>query len=124
MHKICFLFTLLLVSANSSADIIKCDFTEPFYTITYSMAQQSLTIEGYSVPKEVIKRVSFQIKGPGDFELLDKNNKLLMKLELNYQGSDGMSDFIYPYKATYLPLRDANNYGIGGCTSNFLKEKG
>ena len=105
-----------VVPAAASADIIKCMFTEPFMTTTYSMVKQSLTIEDNVMnTKQVIRNVSFQIKGPAQFELWSKNKTILQKLDLNFTGSDGMSDTTYPYSVQWL------NKGLhGGCTSNFL----
>lgn len=113
--------TILLSSFAAKADIIKCYFTEPFLTVTYSMTQSKLTVKDEATQDTYsIKAVSFQIKGPGQFELWNSSNKAIMELDLNFQGSDGMSDNIYPYTAMYL------NKGIGilygGCTSNFVNE--
>ena len=105
---------ILLASSSSHADIIKCYFTEPFYTTVYSMTQSKLTTTEALTGKVVYrKNVSFQIKGPGSFELLSLNGQVLQTLTLDYQGSDGMSDKIYPYTVS------APGIGIGGCTSNY-----
>lgn len=109
-----FLCAALVLPAFAQADIIKCSFTEPFITTTYSMAQQSLTIENMSDnTRQVLRNISFQIKGRGKFELWDANKQLLQKLNLNFHGSDGMSNRVYPYEGKF---RDHS----GGCTSNFL----
>ncbi len=105
----------LLVPGLAQADIIKCKFTEPFINTTYSMTQSTLTIEGLDIPKQVIKNVSFQILGQNHFELWDKNKNVIQKLDLDYTGSDGMSDLTYPYNVQW------NTKGLwGGCESNFL----
>lgn len=105
----------LSTSAVTNADIIKCRFTEPFITTTYSMAQQSLTIEGVDRPRQVLRNISFQILGPGRFELWNGNRVVIQRMRLNFAGSDGMSDYVYPYAGQ---LVRANLHG--GCTSNFL----
>lgn len=101
----------------AQADIIKCSFTEPFITTTYSMTQSSLTwVDNVTQTKKVIKNVSFQIVGQNQFELWDKNKNVLMKMNLDYKGSDGMSDLTYPYAVEWT------SKGLyGGCESNFLK---
>lgn len=64
------------------ADIIKCDFTEPFLSTEYSMAQQTFTIidpvsEHPKTVRTILKNVSFQIKDAGKFELVDANKKII-----------------------------------------------
>lgn len=118
---------ITLFAVASQADIIKCSFTEPFINTTYSMAQQSLTYStftGEDKPEEkVIKNVSFQIKGPGEFELVNKDGVVLQKLSLNNRGSDGMSDKQYPYEVEDNGMGGMANNGWGGCTSNSLPSK-
>lgn len=118
------LLLAIVTGPTAFADIVKCVFTEPFINTQYSMVQQKLTSTDISNSVKVKKNVSFQIKGAGHFELLDKNNKLVMKLILNYSGSDGMSDFIFPYEATYMGDPNFPNGIVGGCESNFLKKTG
>jgi uncharacterized membrane protein len=114
------LFTAsLLLAAVSQADIIKCNFTEPFVNTTYSMTQSTLTYKNSEGKTRIEKNVSFQIKGPGVFELISKNGLLLQKIELNHQGSDGMSDRLYPYAAK--DNTKMTHQGHGGCVSNHLK---
>ncbi len=56
---------LLSLPAISQADVIKCSFTEPFFNVTYSMAQQSLTIVSPESPNPaVLRHISFQIPAP------------------------------------------------------------
>ena len=117
-----------LTAASAHADIIRCTFTEPFLSTEYSMAQQSLSIlspgeDGKGV-RQTIRGVSLQIvgptakkPGPARFELRDAKGKILQKLILNHDGSDGMSDFEYPYEAEYRGL-------TGGCYSNALPRTG
>src|SRR4051812_5661138 len=108
------LTAIFLTAIQSQADIISCSFTEPFFNTTYSMAQQSLTITGFDESgPQVIKNVSFQIKGPAQFELVAKDGKILQKLDLNFKGSNGMSDHEYPYDVQWTT--DANTTLFGGC---------
>ncbi|MBO9667651.1 MAG: hypothetical protein J7501_12660 [Bdellovibrio sp.] len=83
----------------------------------YSTTQSTLTITDARENKsEVIKNVSFQIKAVGVFELVNKDGKVLQTLTLNNNGSDGMSENIYPYEA-----KDNSLNIIGGCSSNYQK---
>jgi len=112
-----FLLALAItVSGLAQADIIKCQFTEPFMTTTYSMVRQTLTItDNMNNTAAIIRNVSFQIKAAGEFELWNASKILIQRLNLNHQGSDGMSDLVFPY-AVYWKSQDLH----GGCTSNFL----
>lgn len=114
---------LLATSATAQADIINCSFTEPFFSLQYSTNTSELARSEYDYDTDKMvttktKNVSFQIKGPGKFELLAANKTVLMKLDLNNNGSDGMSDRTYPYDAELLT---EGNSMWGGCESNFLK---
>ncbi len=111
----------LLLSTFAQADIIKCDFTEPFVGTTYSMTKSTLTYEAYDQSVTTIKNVSFQIKDAATFQLIAKDGKVLQTLKLDFKGSNGMSDTDYPYSA--VDKTSNTNFGIGGCTSNFLKAK-
>lgn len=119
--KIAAISALLVIAANAHADIIKCSFTEPFITVTYSTNTSELTTSSFAGEGEdvsVEKAVSFQIKGPGKFELVSAKGETRMKLDLNFAGSDGMSDFDYPYHAELT-----TSGFIGGCSSNHLHVK-
>jgi hypothetical protein len=113
--------TFVLASAVAHADIIRCTFTEPWIDSTYSMNKSTLTYESPDPHfKKVVKNVSFQIKSAGVFELVDKNGKLLQVLKLNHQGSDGMSDAVYPFEVLDKTQTTMANNGVGGCRSNHL----
>ncbi len=120
MKKIFFTSALLFASI-SQADIIKCSFTEPFISSTYSTTQSTLTYVGFDLNK-VIKNVSFQIKSAGVFELVS-HGKVIQTLTLNHQGSNGMSDTIYPFEVKDQSGIMNANVGFGGCVSNQLKSK-
>jgi hypothetical protein len=116
-------FAATMVSSFAFADVITCSFTEPFITTTYSMAQQKLTsYNGMEQTTTVVKNVSFQIKGPRNFELV-KDGKVLQKITLNNKGTDGMSDILYPYSVESFDMKEYANSGFGGCSSNYLKSK-
>jgi len=120
MAKI-FITALLMISSISHADVIKCSFTEPFVGTVYSMTQSTLTYSDFEYKKHVIKNVSFQIKEAGVFELVAKDGKVLQTLTLNHKGSDGMSDYVYPYDVKDSSMLTYANNGYGGCSSNHLK---
>lgn len=121
MKQIILATTAMLMMNSAYADVIKCRFTEPSINTTYSTTQSTLTYDEDGAVTQVLKNVSFQIKAAGVFELLSREGKVLQTLILNNQGSDGMSDRIYPYEAQLHEISDAVNLGVGGCTSNYLK---
>jgi hypothetical protein len=87
------------------------------------MAQQILTINVPGEDLRIIKNVSFQIKGPANFELVDKSGKILQLVTLNLAGTDGMSDSVYPYDVKDSSITDGLNVLVGACSSNYLKSK-
>jgi uncharacterized membrane protein len=112
---------VLLVSVHAQADVIKCFFTEPFFTIEYSTTSLRLKISGLEIPTAEETQVSFQIKAAGLFELHSQEHEVLMTLTLSGKGSDGMSDKVFPYEATLNAKRLIPGTHRGGCQSNFLK---
>lgn len=108
------------VPTAASADVIRCSFTEPFLSMTYSMTQSSIEVvtpDG----NETIADISFQILGPGQFALWDADRTPVVTLNLDYRGSDGMSDTIFPFSA----IRTWEGGGQdGGCWSNNLPRVG
>ena len=114
---------LISISTTAQADIFNCVFTEPFFNIQYSTTTNEIVRFEYDYDKNqmantVTKNVSFQIKDAGKFQLLAADKTPIMNLNLNYKGSDGMSDRDYPYSAELLT---EGSTMWGGCDSNFLK---
>jgi hypothetical protein len=95
--------SVLNCASASEAEIIKCEYTEPFVTAVYSM----------------LGNISLQIIKPNLFELWNINHEVIQRMELNGRGADGMSDTVYPYDATLYGY--VTNFNLrGGCTSNHL----
>ncbi len=120
MVKLFLFFTTSFFVYQAQADIIKCNYTEPFYSTQYSMAQQSLTVFEMDGNTTVYKNVSFQIMGAGHFEMWDADKNVLQVVTLDFAGSDLMSDKVYPYSATATTIVSGMGNQFGGCTSNFL----
>lgn len=112
---------IITASTIASADIIKCSFTEPFIGATYSTTTNELKIsefDGNGEVTRIIKNVSFQIKGAGEFELLSQKGSKIMSLKITNEASDGMSNIIFPIESKFA-YRSGEL--VGGCSSNFLK---
>ena len=113
-----------ITALTAKADIITCSFTEPFIQTVYSMSKGTLTYKnGPANSVSAPKNISFQSKDAGVFELIDKNKKVIQTLKLNFAGSDGMSDVVYPYDVKDNSEYLSSSPGVGGCVSNFLKSK-
>lgn len=130
--------TLFLATLNAAIafdppqakDTLTCIFTEPFLTITYNASSGEviyLGAENYDVPTDQIIPVVLATSGSlvpvltagetidtfysiqgSQFELLANDGSLILKLTLSMNGSDGMSDRVYPFDAEYNGLQ-------GGC---------
>lgn len=85
------------------------------------MTKSQLTYSEYGNKDVVINNVSFQIKGPAKFELVSKDGKVLQSLDLNFKGSDDMSEQTYPIEVRDSMLQERANHGLGGCSTNSLK---
>lgn len=113
------ILSAFMFSVSSYAEVINCTFTEPFISFSYNTATETLVEkEAVMDQTKVLKKVSFQIKYAGTFLLKDKAGKLLAELKLNNQGSDGMSDAVYPYDAKYMSTMGTSHPLFGGCTSS------
>lgn len=113
---------LLCLAPIAQAETFTCQFTEPFFTLTYATQSERLTRKSADERPRVTKRVSFSITGPGAFVLKDRKGKELARLELSNKGSDGMGNTVYPYEIKLPDAGGANN-GLGGCSSSLLPKK-
>jgi uncharacterized membrane protein len=112
---------LFLIGFTSHADVIHCNFTEPFFETLYDMSASTLTYKLGSAEKDkVFEKVSFEIKASGIFELVNQNGQVLQTLTLNQSGSDGMSERIYPYSVKDTNPEASLTGNQGGCVSNHL----
>jgi hypothetical protein len=115
-------FVSVLNGANASeAEIIKCQYTDPFLTTVYSTNTSTLTFAdaGDASRNKMLKNISFQIIRPNLFELWNLNQEVIQRMELNGRGRYGMGDTVYAYDATLYDY--VANFNLrGGCTSNHL----
>jgi hypothetical protein len=110
---------LALTAGESQADVLHCSFTEPFFTITFDSATGKVTWlspdvfdeSGKMVPETLAEDARLFVANPdgdGRTFLLGTDKKYLMQLRLTGEGSDGMSENIFPFEAKYYAH-------IGGC---------
>lgn len=119
--KMLILIPMLFSSVVTRADVIKCFFTEPFVNSTYDMKKAKLLFKDSEGRVTIYPKATFEIKGPATFEITSKDGVVLQSLKLDNQGSDGMSDFIYPYSVKDDTGLTGSPSGYGGCESNHLK---
>jgi uncharacterized membrane protein len=124
MFKIILTATISLFSVSSFAlDTLTCGFTEPFITVEYDANTKIVTktgVEDYNeATGEFLKIVisenaEIKLAAPdqvGVYDLVDvATGTVILSMELNGNGTDGMSDRLYPFSAVY-----ENNYG--GCST-------
>lgn len=104
-----------LISSIGHADVIECDFTEPFIITSYDILQKTLTRKDVSEAQPtVIKNVTLVVTKTGVIEL-SQNGKVLQTLTLNGEGSNGMGEHKYLYHVQDYLMNGANN-GFGGCS--------
>jgi uncharacterized membrane protein len=109
------------VATQAKAEVFSCGFTEPFISFSYDTSTQKLTEQDDVLQKKnVYYGITFQIKYAGTFLLKNKSGKVVAELKLNNNGSDGMSDAVYPYEAKYIGMDGSLAvHGLwGGCTSS------
>jgi hypothetical protein len=121
MRGIVFLFGLILVPALAQADFFRCSFDGGRYRAEFETEGSRLDI--YQGPRALVsEEVSFQVLGPGNFEVWSMNRRPIVRLLLNNLGSDGRSLETYPYQAE-LRLPGARPI-LGGCYSNYIPMPG
>ncbi len=106
---------LALTSFSVCAETFTCVFTEPFISFTYSTSSRKLVRKNYDQKITTLRNVNFEISGPNSF-LLKRGQVVVSKINLDQNGSDGMSDFVFPYSVEYEGLH-------GACESTVLKKK-
>ncbi len=124
MFKIILAATVSLFSVSSFAlDTLTCGFTEPFITVQYDANTKVVTktgVENYNEASgEFLKLVisenaEIRLVDPnmaGAFNLVDvATGTVLISMKLNGNGTDGMSDQLYPFSAVYQNI-------YGGCST-------
>lgn len=133
------LIIALIVSMAPAAfaETLECSFTEPFFSLSYDSRTQVLkrtepdweNDAGKVVTRVVARNVRVvplsnvktnELTSFTRFALIGRDGTVHLRLTLNYQGSDGMSDITFPYDAVIPNSRTSANNGVGGCESGTL----
>lgn len=124
MKSFSVLLPMLFFSAVSQAEIerttITCTFTNPFLTTIYKTVDMSFTIydafTNENTPPTTFLNVRLVAAGDMRVNLVTREGETIQKLHLNFNGSDGVSDVVYPYSAEWKTDRTQSGKHIGGCT--------
>lgn len=118
---------LVLLSATAFAGTLRCSFTEPFFTIEFDSKTKVVMYtspnEFDDVTGEIKPRVlaeGARLRRPGAWQdvpklVLEKPGKsasdpfeTIVELSVTGNGSDGMSEFVFPFEGRY-------GQNVGGC---------
>jgi len=126
----------LAVSTSAFANenrVLNCTFTEPFYDITLDLDTGKLsqididwenTEDGIEYITTVLDENSSIVTTPITNGIAIKarssvDNKVLVDAKLTYNGSNGMSDHLYPFEVIHMNAERGPQYG--GCTLGALE---
>lgn len=132
MFKSVFVFaTLVTASAYGSlahAEFYTCVFTEPFVTVVYDTAHETLTTDGLGDIFEAANGTARSIvsndivyqknTATGEIHLMNNKGVTLYTLLETGKGSDGMSDEIYPFEVKATSSEFLPQDYVGGCFSD------
>ena len=102
---------LLSIAAPSEAGTLRCSFTEPFFSIDFDSATGKVTEispdvtdpeTGKPVPTVLAEKARLEradLAGDPMSLRLVNGSEIILTLKLTGQGSDGMSDNLFPFEA-------------------------
>lgn len=124
------LLALVLTTFQAQAETYNCYFGNPFGEVTYDSNSKILkTLENSTARSQgaIVKsgkgsamlNVRVQELANGDLGLVSQQGQTLVTMKRTNSGSDGFTNFIYPFSAT--AAIDADNQGDGACETNSLR---
>ncbi|WII72959.1 hypothetical protein QJS83_03620 [Bdellovibrio sp. 22V] len=114
--KALLILALSLMSVSASAESIYCTFTEPFLTVTYNSETNKIRVDSAEHGSaETTAHVIF--KSGGILHIDAEGITQYLEVNLTKEGSDGMSDAIYPFEGKISELL------VGGCETDTLKKR-
>jgi hypothetical protein len=102
-----------LLAGEGHAGVLHCSFTEPFFTITFdSRTGKVIWLShdvadpdtGKPIPQVLAEGARLQLVNPDGDGLtfrVETDAQYILQLRLTGEGSDGMSESIFPFEATY-----------------------
>jgi hypothetical protein len=111
-------------------EIITCDFTEPFFSMTFDLKNRQMIYSGYDLEtddevRKVIETGIQVIPTSEDLllptvEIRSSEGKLLAVIKLDVAGSNGMTDTVYPFSIELAGFGGNPINESGGCISDRL----
>ena len=130
MKRTILALALALAASAAEAGTLRCSFTEPWFTIDFDSATGKVTYvspdefdEATGQPKPRVIAEGARVRRPGAWQdvpklVLEKPGKSLtdpyvpiVEMSVTGQGSDGMSDFNFPFEGKY-------EQWAGGCDTD------
>lgn len=136
MKKLIALSALTLIAGTVHAaqtTQLACDFTEPFVQVNVDLVKKTVTATSYNYedpanpgkPGTILLSNNIRVTGIGanpkfkNAKIYGADGKLILAVSYSGEASNGMSDGVYPYGATWTAL----GRNTGACESNLLKAK-
>lgn len=108
----------LTTGLGAQAEPVRCSFTEPFYEITIDGLANTVTFLDAIENKTTVYPITLKIQDEGTTRVEWGSGAEARVLEYTPEargGSDGMSDFIYPYAAATWTAGPDTHLLVGGC---------
>ena len=105
------------LSASAQPEVITCHFTEPYITVAHNTAKATVVVSGLGIETQTYTNVGLMLTGVNKLVLTRADKRL--DLQIDYQGSDQMSDQVYPISAHYGNV-DQPATLHGGCSSTLM----
>lgn len=109
---------LLAPPTIARADVIECTFTEPYTAVVHDTVLASVEMRGLGIESRRSTGVGLTLTGVNAFSLTWDDQRL--DLHVDYQGSDQMSDQVFPISARLGRADEETGTRHGGCWSTRL----
>ena len=106
---------MTLIAQGAFAESIYCSFTEPFINVTFNSDTSMVKVVSADEGDFEIK-VDVEFQKGGKILLTDAEKTHSLLIDTTVEGSDGMSDYVYPFEANL----DGGMWG--GCETDTLKK--
>lgn len=109
----------LVVVSPAYAEKVRCSFTEPFILVEIDTEKGTGSVSS-PVEEETESFKDLKVIDFGASKYSIDLAEQTLSLDLNTEGSDGMSDYVFPISAT-LTWSKAEAALVGGCESDLRK---
>lgn len=105
-------------TVNAQAETYVCTWTEPFVSVSFDDATGVGELaDGTAAFPTALSGLKLNEVSTDKFELVDASGSVMVELALTNNGSDGMSDFVYPYDAVAKNVPGVPADYLGACSS-------